>query len=118
MPNQNDEVERLKRIRDKQLRARDPQKKVQKTQHHIAQRYRSSRKPVTAKNVIADVPKKWLGFVIGLFLGFFVLMVLPYFVDSKWTDMIGIGVMLILGFLGLAVGQAADAKAELEDLIR
>lgn len=118
MPNQNDEVERLKRIRDKQLRARDPQKKVRKTQHHIAQKYRSSRKPVTAKSVIADVPKKWLGFVGGLFLGFFVLLLLPYFVESKWTDLIGIAVMVLLGFLGIAVGQAADAKAELEDLIR
>jgi uncharacterized protein YacL len=118
MPNQNEEVERLKRIRDKQLRARDPQKKVQKTQHHIARRYRSSRKPVTAKSVVADVPKKWLGFVIGLFLGFFVLLLLPYFVESKWTDVIGIGAMVFLGFLGFAVGQAADSKAEMEDLIR
>ena len=118
MSSQNNEVERLKRIRDQQLRARDPQKKVRKTQHNIARRYKSSRKPETAKSVMADIPKKWLGFVIGLFLGFLVLMVLPSFIESNWTDLIGIGVMVILGFFGFAVGQAADAKAELEDLIR
>jgi uncharacterized protein YacL len=118
MSNQKNDVERLKRIRDKQLRARDPQKKVRKTQHNIASRYRSSRKPETAKSVMADIPKKWLGFVIGLFLGFIVLVLLPMFVDSTSTDLIGIGVMVALAFLGFAVGQAADTKSELEDLIR
>ena len=67
---------------------------------------------------MADVPKKWLGMVIGLFLGFIVLMLLPAFIESTWTDLIGFGVMVVLGFLGFAVGQAADTKAELEDLIR
>jgi uncharacterized protein YacL len=118
MSNQENEVERLKRIRDKQLQARDPQKKVRKTQHHIAVRYRSSRKPETAKSIVSDIPKKWMGFVIGLFLGFFVLILLPLFVESTSTDLIGIGVMVVLAFLGFAVGQAADTKAELEDLIR
>jgi F0F1-type ATP synthase membrane subunit c/vacuolar-type H+-ATPase subunit K len=40
------------------------------------------------------------------------------FVDSTSTDLIGIGVMVALAFLGFAVGQAADTKSELEDLIR
>jgi len=118
MSKKNPEVERLIRIRDKQLQARDPQKKISKTQHNISKRYRRSHKPVTAKSVFSDIPKKWMGFVIGLFLGFFVLILLPSFVDSSSTDLIGFGVMAILGFLGLVIGQAADAKSELEDLIR
>lgn len=118
MSNQSNEVERLKRIRDNQLRARDPQKKVNKTQRHIATRYRQSRKSLTAKSVFADIPKKWAGFVVGLFLGVLVLLLLPLFSDSSSNDFIGIGVMAILAFLGFAIGQAADAKADLEDLIR
>lgn len=118
MPKQNDEVERLIRIRDKQLQARDPQKKARKTQQNISKRYRSSRKPVTAKGIFSDIPKKWTGFVIGLFLGFFVLILLPFFVDSTSTDLIGFSVMAVLAFMGFAIGQAADTKSELEDLIR
>lgn len=118
MSNNNSGVERFKRIRDKQISARDPQKKVRKTQHKIATRYQRSRKPVTAKSVFSDVPKKWMGFVIGAFLGFFVLILLPFFIDSTLTDLIGIGVLVALAFLGFAIGQAADAKADLEDLIR
>jgi uncharacterized protein YacL len=118
MPKKNPEVERLIRIRDKQLQARDPQKKASKTQHNISTRYRRSRKPVTAKGIFSDIPKKWTGFVIGLFLGFFILILLPFFVDSTSTDLIGFGVMAVLALLGLAIGQAADAKYELEDLIR
>lgn len=118
MSNQSNEVERLKRIRDAQLRARDPQKKVNKTQRHIATRYKQSRKSVTAKSVFADIPKKWTGFVVGLFLGVLVLLLLPLFSDSPSNDLIGMGVIVVLGFLGFAIGQAADAKSELEDLIR
>ncbi len=66
MPKKNPEVERLIRIRDKQLQARDPQKKISKTQQNISKRYRRSHKPLTAKGVFSDIPKKWMGFVIGL----------------------------------------------------
>lgn len=118
MSSGNDDVERYKRIRDKQIRSRDPQKKVRKTQHHIATRYRRSRKPVTAKSVYSETPKKWIGLVIGLFLGFFVLILLPMFVESEHTDLFGIGAMVALALLGFAIGQAADAKADLEDLVR
>lgn len=118
MSGSNDEVERFKRIRDNQIRARDPQKKVRKTQHHIATRYRRSRKKVTAKSVYSETPKKWIGMVAGLFLGFIVLILLPVFIESIHTDLYGIGAMFALALIGFAIGQAADAKADLEDLIR
>lgn len=118
MSSGNDEVERYKRIRDNQIRARDPQKKVRKTQHHIATRYKRSRKPVTAKSVYSETPKKWIGLVIGLFLGFFILILLPIFIESEHTDLYGFGAMVALGLIGFAIGQAADAKSDLEDLIR
>jgi hypothetical protein len=114
----DDEVERLIRLRDQQLRARDPQMKDRKLQHGIAKRYRRSREPFSLKKLWTDVDQKWRGIILGAFLGFIILVALPYFVKSNWTEFIGIGVLLFLTFLGFAIGQAADARDELQDLIR
>jgi VIT1/CCC1 family predicted Fe2+/Mn2+ transporter len=113
----NDEVERLKRLRDQQLRARDPQKKQKQLQHNISKRYRQSREPFSFKKFWQDVDQKWRGLLIGGFLGFLVLVLLPIFVDSAWTELIGIAVILFLMLMGFAIGQAADARDELRDLI-
>lgn len=113
----NDEVERLKRLRDQQLRARDPQKKQKKLQHNISKRYRQSREPFSFKKLWQDVEQKWRGILIGGFLGFLVLILLPSFVDSDWTELIGIGILVFLMLIGFAIGQAADSRDELRDLI-
>jgi len=113
----NDEVERLKRIRDQQLRARDPQKHQQKVQHNISKRYRESREPFSVKKMWSDVDHKWRGLIIGGFLGFVLLVALPHFMDSKWTELIGIGGLIFLMLVGAAIGQAADTRDELQDLI-
>lgn len=118
MSNRNDEVDRLKRIRDQQLSARDPQKKQRKIQHDISKRYRSSRETFTFKKFWTDVDQKWRGILLGAFLGIIVMVTLPKFVQSALADLVGIGVFIFLMLMGFLIGQAADAKAELEDLIK
>ena len=113
----NDEVERLKRLRDRQLRARDPQKKQKQLQHNISKRYRQSREPFSFAQFWRDVDQKWRGLLIGGFLGFLVLVLLPSFVDSAWIELIGVGVLVFLTLMGFAIGQAADSRDELRDLI-
>jgi hypothetical protein len=117
MGKRDDEVERLIRLRDQQLRARDPKKKDRKLQHNIARRYRSSREPFSLTKLWTDVEKKWRGMILGAFLGFVILIVLPYFVKTKWVELIGIAVVLFITLVGFAIGQAADARDELQDLI-
>jgi hypothetical protein len=113
----NDEVERLKRLRDQQLKARDPHKKQQKLQHGISTRYRESREPFSFAKIWQEVDHKWRGLLIGGFLGFVILIILPNFVESAWTELIGIGAIFFLMLIGFAIGQAADARDELRDLI-
>jgi hypothetical protein len=113
----NDEVERLKRLRDQQLKARDPHKKQQKLQHGISVRYRKSREPFELKKVWLEVDKKWRGLLIGGFLGFIVLVILPNFVDPPWAEVAGVAAIVFLMLIGFAIGQAADARDELHDLV-
>ena len=113
----NDEVERLKRLRDQQLKARDPHKKQQKLQHGISVRYRKSREPFNLAKIWQEVDKKWRGVLIGAFLGFIVLVILPNFIELVWAELIGIAAIFFLMLIGFAIGQAADARDELHDLI-
>ncbi|OGO15602.1 MAG: hypothetical protein A2Z14_15125 [Chloroflexi bacterium RBG_16_48_8] len=117
MGNNNDELERLKHLRDQQLRARDPHKKQQQLQYNISRRYRESREPFNLKKMWREVEHKWRGLILGGFFGFVLLVALPHFVDSEWTELIGFGALLFLMLIGAAIGQAADARDELRDLI-
>jgi uncharacterized protein YacL len=115
--NEND-VDRFRRIRDQQLRARDPQTKDRKLQHSIAGKYRRTREPFDLKRVIRDVPHKWKGVIIGALIGLLIFVFLPYVVKVAWVELIGIMAILFCILLGFAIGQAADARDELRDLIK
>jgi hypothetical protein len=118
MTNGKDDAERFKRIRDQQLRARDPQKAQRKMHRGIATRHKKSREPFNFQKIFTDVPRKWTGMILGACLGLLVMVILPSFVTGRWTSFIGLGVLVILTFIGFAVGQAADVKKDLEDLIK
>jgi VIT1/CCC1 family predicted Fe2+/Mn2+ transporter len=118
MSYRNDEVERLKRIRDQQLRARDPQKKQRKLQHNISSRYRSSQESFSFKKLWTGVPQKWRGIILGSFFGVIVLVALPTFIASDLAALVGIAVFFFLMVMGYMIGQAADARDELEDLVK
>ncbi len=115
--NEND-ADRFKRIRDQQLGARDPQKKDRKLQHSIAHKYRRTREPLDLKRVIGEVPHKWKGIIIGAFIGLLILILLPYVVKVSWVNLIGIMAVFFCMLVGFAIGQAADTRDELRDLIQ
>ena len=117
MTNPNDDVERFKRIRDQQLKARDPQKKERKIQRSISTRQRKSRKSFSFREMLDDVPRKWSGLILGAFLGLLVVAFLPLFISGSWVTLLGLGIMFFLAFVGFATGHAIDGKRELEDLI-
>jgi hypothetical protein len=105
MSDQN-EQERLRRIRDRQIQLRDPKIKDRKVQKGVAKKHRDS----------VDLPKIIRGTVIGLLLGLAILFVLPYLFDGAWVDLAGIAAVVIGAILGLIFGQALDARDRLKDV--
>jgi VIT1/CCC1 family predicted Fe2+/Mn2+ transporter len=112
------EIERLKRLRDRQIQLRDPQKAQQKLQSRIATKRRKSTRAFSIKEIMTEIPHKWWGILLGAALGVAVLIVLPYFMDSIWADLIGIGAILFLTILGYFIGQAMDVRDSLKDLMK
>lgn len=117
MSRKNDDVERLKRIRDRQVGLRDPQTTQQRLQHDIASRRRKSVKKFSSRQVVKEIPHKARGAVIGAFIGVLILAFAPLIVDSPWTDVIGILSIVMLAIFGFLMGRAMDARDSLKELI-
>jgi hypothetical protein len=116
MSNQ-DEIERLRRLREKQLKARDPLAKQRKIDRQVAARRRKKQKSFSVGGMIRDMPYKWRGAIIGAVIGMGISIILTMVLTSKWTDIIGLLIVVFLTIIGLMFGQAFDAREELKDLI-
>jgi ElaB/YqjD/DUF883 family membrane-anchored ribosome-binding protein len=117
MSYKNNEAERLKRIRDRQINLRDPQTKQQRIQHGIASRRQKAVRKFSTREVMREIPHKAKGTLIGAVVGILIMVVLPMFVESQWTDVIGIMSIVFLSVLGFLFGRALDARDSLKELI-
>ncbi|HEY47522.1 MAG: hypothetical protein AMJ88_06295 [Anaerolineae bacterium SM23_ 63] len=117
MSDKNDELRRLKRIRDQQLRARDPSVKQKKLQRTIATKRRKSVRKVSFLEILREVSHKIKGTLVGGVLGLLIFLILPYFVKTSWIDFVGIGAIFFLTILGFFIGQALDTRDSLKELI-
>lgn len=108
MPTNNDELERLKRLREQQIRTRyDPNEKKAKYEQISYQKRQGTR--VTGRSVLKDIPDKvwWAlaGGVIGLIF-LFILTRIPDMPD--YGPLIGLGGILFFMVIGWVLGAARD----------
>jgi VIT1/CCC1 family predicted Fe2+/Mn2+ transporter len=116
MSSQKDEIERLRRIREQQLRARDPLSKQKKSGQKITTRRRQQRQTFSFRDLL-DVPYQVKGAIIGALIGVTFWLALPLVVTASWTDVAGLLSILFLTILGVIIGQAIDLREEIKDLI-
>ncbi len=118
MNNHESEQERLKRIRDQQIRARDPQIKERQTSRRIShQQTRKRQNESFFKDAVKDVPHRVKGLYIGALLGLIILLVLPYFVEGRTATVVGIAAIPILMGLGFFYGSSFDWRDDIRDRI-
>ncbi|MCK5054301.1 MAG: hypothetical protein KAR65_08485 [Anaerolineales bacterium] len=115
MSNQN-EQERLRRIRDRQIQLRDPKIKDKKVQKGVAKKHSESVEPFSITKIWTDLPKIISGTVIGMLVGLAIVLVLPYIFQGVWVDIVGFASVLVLAILGMIFGQALDARDRLKDV--
>lgn len=114
-----DEQERLKRLRDKQLNARDPLVKQRQFQHSSSVKEKRMRKPFSFKKALAeDIPHVIKMPFYGLLLGILVLLILPNLWISTWAVIVSAG--LTLGFIvfGVVMGNSLDLRDEIRRHIK
>jgi hypothetical protein len=109
MPKNNDELERLKRLRDQQIRTRyDPNEKKARYEQISYQKRQSTK--VTGRSVLKDIPNKvwWAlgGGAIGL-LFFFIITRIPGM--PAYGPLIGVGGIVFGLVIGWLFGAARDS---------
>ena len=112
------EQERLRRLRDRQLAARDPHIKERKLQHGIAQRRRKAVQPFSIQRIWSEIPFIWRGSFYGMLVGALALAIVPLFVDSPLAVPCSAASIPILAIFGFFIGRAFDTREELKDLMR
>ena len=118
MSNGNQEQERLKRFRDRQLSERDPLVKQRQFQRMSARKERKARKPYSLRKMWGDIPHVWKGFFYGIVLGTAVLIILPTFWVSPWAIPCAAIAIVVFAVMGVIIGRAFDTRDEIKDLIR
>ena len=116
MSHQDNERERLKKLRDRQLSARNPGKTDSRIMKQVARRGQRKQKKVTFSEMVRDLPHKWRGLFLGAVAGMFLWLLLYVLAEGMWIDLVGIFAIVFLAVLGFALGQAFDARDELKRL--
>jgi hypothetical protein len=109
MPTNNDEIERLKRLREQQIKTRnDPNEKKAKYERISYQRRQGTK--VTGRGILQDIPDKvwWAlgGGLIGLLFLFIITRILGM---PAYGPLIGAGGVVFFIVVGWVLGAARDS---------
>ncbi len=107
MSKQSDELERLKRLRDRQIGARDPMKKQDKIQRQVSAKAQN-REKYTLSDALNDMPAKFTWMVAGGFIGLVVGGTIALVVKVPWTPYLAIGLILFGLIAGAVAGNSVD----------
>lgn len=111
----SDESERYRRIREEQLRARDPQKQQHQLQRRISTKRKRNAARFSVGQMVADIPYRWKWLFAGLVIGLGLLIILPYFLTPKLANLVGGIAAGGFSLLGFALGRALDAKVSIKE---
>lgn len=114
----SEEQERLKQLRDRQLRARDPLARQRKFQQSSSIKEKRMRKPFSLSKAWKDIPHIVRSPFYGLILGAIVVFVLPAVWDSPYAIIVGAGVTLIFIVFGLIFGNSLDIRDRIRDNLK
>lgn len=112
------DLERLRRIRQQQLAARDPGRKQRKLQQTITHKHRRRTQSFSFGRMWTEVPSRWKGALFGFIFGVIAIFVLPLVMDPKWATLTGFVLLFFLGLMGFLVGRSKDAQDDLRKLVR
>jgi hypothetical protein len=109
MPTNNDEIERLKRLRDQQIKTRyDPNEKKAKFDQISMQRRQGTK--VTGRSLLKDIPDKVWWALGGLLIGLLFLFIITRIPGMPaYGPLIGLGGIVFFMVIGLILGSTRDS---------
>jgi len=119
MPEIDPEQERLKRLLEQQLAARDPKSKQHKLQQVYKTKYKNRPgQRITIQSMWADIPHIYKSSFYGFLIGLLIMWVLPQIWLSRYAFPVAILSMIVLFLIGLLIGNALDVRDNISDLTR
>jgi hypothetical protein len=114
------EQERLKRLRDQQIQARDPKKKERQLSRRITARNKAlhEQEKHFYRAAAKDVSHKARGIYIGAVVGLVVMILLALFVEGKSVNLISILAIPFFISLGFLIGASLDWRDDMRDLLK
>ncbi len=112
------ESERLKRLREKQLADRDPLVKQRKFQHSSSVKEKRMRKPFSLSKAWSDIPHIIKYPFYALIIGVILIFILPTLWDSPYAIFAALTATAILIIFGLVVGNSIDLRDEIKDNLK
>lgn len=111
---EKEEIERLKRLQERQLRARDPIAYERKVQGQIASKARKVRnKENFWKDSAHGLSRTLWGAAIGVILGLIVLLLLGILLPGDLGGLFGILAIIALAVVGALIGGAFEWREEM-----
>lgn len=118
MPSFDQEQDRLKRLRDRQLADRDPGVKKREFHRQSLARERRAYRPLTFKDAWMDLPHIWKGMFYGLVLGLIGLFTITSLWISPWAWVASLFLLVVFLVIGMVIGHGADVRDEIKDNLR
>ncbi len=114
----NEEQERLKKLRDRQLQVRNPLARQRKFQQSSSVKEKRMRKSFSLSRAWKDIPHMIRSPFYGLILGLLVVLVLPMIWDSAYALIAGAGATLLFIIYGLILGNSLDLRDRIRDHLK
>ena len=108
------EAERLKRLREKQLRDRDPLEHERKFQRNSSIKEKRMQKPISLKEDWRKVSYTVRIPLLVLILGIIGTIILPHLWDWQYATYAGAGITIIAILFGAVLGNAIDLREDIK----
>jgi len=107
-----DEIERIQRIREQQIKARDPRARASKRHQKVSARHQEE--AFSFQDLLRTIPAKWWGMIIGGMIGLIFAIVLNKAIETEasWMEYVWYVIVLFGIVLGRGVGVAVDWSEE------
>jgi hypothetical protein len=114
----NHEQERLRRLREQQLRLRDPHTKQRNIQQNITRKERRMRKSFSFIKAWGDIPHIIKVPIYMLLVGILTIVILPMLWESRYAVFTSAGIAIVLVIFGLTLGNALDVRDNIKRNIK
>ena len=111
MSKEDEEAERLRRLRDRQIGRRKPGQKDEKFYKQLSVKMKKHQQ-YTWRDALRDIPGKWLWMFVGGVVGLLLWSLLAALVKAFWVPYAGLVILLVCLLVGRVYGQAEDFKRE------